>query len=80
MGDVKLAAVMGLFLGRNVGPAMFVASSPASSSAPLIIATQGRGRRPQDRASPSARILAFGGLVGLFAGDAIVDWYLDTFV
>ena len=25
MGDVKLAGVMGLFLGRAVGPAMFVA-------------------------------------------------------
>ena len=23
--------------------------------------------------------LAFGSLVGLFAGDEIVDWYLDTF-
>ena len=25
MGDVKLAGVLGLFLGRAVGPAMFVA-------------------------------------------------------
>jgi hypothetical protein len=24
--------------------------------------------------------LALGGLVGLFFGDAIVEWYLDTFV
>jgi leader peptidase (prepilin peptidase)/N-methyltransferase len=28
---------------------------------------------------PFGPALAFGGLVGLFAGDAIVDWYLDSF-
>jgi len=31
-------------------------------------------------AIPFGPFLALGGLVGLFAGDAIVDWYLDTFV
>ena len=30
-------------------------------------------------AIPFGPFLALGGLVGLFAGDAIVDWYLDTF-
>jgi len=29
---------------------------------------------------PFGPYLAFGGLVGLFAGDLIVDWYLATFV
>ena len=28
---------------------------------------------------PFGPFLAAGGLVGLFAGDQIVDWYLDTF-
>ena len=28
---------------------------------------------------PFGPFLALGGVVGLFAGDAIVDWYLDTF-
>ena len=28
---------------------------------------------------PFGPFLALGGLVGLFAGDEIVDWYLDTF-
>ena len=29
---------------------------------------------------PFGPFLALGGLVGLFVGDAIVEWYLDTFV
>jgi leader peptidase (prepilin peptidase) / N-methyltransferase len=31
-------------------------------------------------AIPFGPWLALGGLVGLFFGDAIVDWYLDSFV
>ena len=55
------------------------ASSPDRSSARLIIATKGvkAGRKT---AIPFGPYLALGGLVGLFAGDAIVDWYLDTFL
>jgi leader peptidase (prepilin peptidase)/N-methyltransferase len=79
MGDVKLAAVMGLFLGRSVGPAMLVALVAGSVVGALIIARKGaaEGRKT---AIPFGPYLAFGGIVGLFAGDAIVDWYVDTFV
>jgi leader peptidase (prepilin peptidase)/N-methyltransferase len=78
MGDVKLAAMMGLFLGRAVAPAMFVALIAGSVIGAVIIARVGveRGRKT---AIPFGPYLALGGLVGLFAGDAIVDWYLDTF-
>jgi len=78
MGDVKLAAVMGLFLGRNVGPAMLVALVAGSVVGAAIIARKGaaEGRKT---AIPFGPYLAFGGLVGLFAGDPIVDWYLNTF-
>jgi leader peptidase (prepilin peptidase) / N-methyltransferase len=79
MGDVKLAAVMGLFLGRNVGPAMLVALVTGSVVGALIIARKG-AKEGRKTAIPFGPYLAFGGLVGLFAGDAIVDWYLDTFV
>jgi leader peptidase (prepilin peptidase)/N-methyltransferase len=34
------------------------------------------GRRT---AVPFGPFLALGGVVALFAGDAMVDWYLDTF-
>jgi leader peptidase (prepilin peptidase)/N-methyltransferase len=78
MGDVKLAAMMGLFLGRAVAPAMFVALIAGSLVGALIIARLGaeKGRKT---AIPFGPYLALGGVVGLFAGDAIVDWYLDTF-
>ena len=79
MGDVKLAAVMGLFLGRNVAPAMFVALITGSVVGALIIAKKG-AKEGRKTAIPFGPYLAFGGLVGLFAGDAIVEWYLDTFV
>ncbi len=78
MGDVKLAGMLGLFLGRAVGPAMFVALISGTLVGALIIARVGaeKGRKT---AIPFGPYLAFGGLVGVFAGDALVDWYLDTF-
>ena len=79
MGDVKLAAVMGLFLGpRGRARDLRRAASPARSSARSIIARYGaaEGRK---KGIPFGPWLAFGGLVGLFVGDEIVDWYLDTF-
>jgi leader peptidase (prepilin peptidase)/N-methyltransferase len=78
MGDVKLAAVLGLFLGRSVGPAVFVALVAGTVVGGLIIARKG-AREGRKTAIPFGPYLALGGLVGLFAGDAIVDWYLATF-
>jgi leader peptidase (prepilin peptidase)/N-methyltransferase len=78
MGDVKLAGVMGLFLGRSVGPAMFFALVAGSVVGALIIARKG-AKEGRKTAIPFGPYLAFGGLVGLFAGGAIVDWYLATF-
>ena len=49
MGDVKLAAVMGLFLGRAVGPAMFVALDRRHARRRLIMARKGVAEGPQDR-------------------------------
>jgi leader peptidase (prepilin peptidase)/N-methyltransferase len=79
MGDVKLVAVLGLFLGRAVAPAMLAAFLTGSLVGLCIIAAKGakEGRKTK---IPFGPWLALGGLVGLFAGDAIVDWYLDTFV
>lgn len=78
MGDVKLAAVMGLFLGRAVGPALFVALLAGSLVGAAIIARRGvaDGRKT---AVPFGPFLALGGLVGLFVGEALVTLYLDTF-
>ena len=38
MGDVKLAAMLGLFLGRAVAPAMFVALIAGTLVGAVIIA------------------------------------------
>ncbi len=78
MGDVKLAGMMGLFLGRAVGPAMFAGLIAGALVGSLIIARLGvaKGRKAK---IPFGPYLCFGGLVGRFAGDAIVDWYLGTF-
>jgi leader peptidase (prepilin peptidase)/N-methyltransferase len=77
MGDVKLAAVMGLFLGRNVAPAILVALLAGSLVGLAMIARHGAAARK--RAIPFGPFLALGGVVGLLAGDELVDWYLSTF-
>jgi len=79
MGDVKLAGVMGLFLGRSVGPAMLVALLAGTIVGLAVMALRGvaEGRKT---AVPFGPFLALGGLVGLFAGEAFVDWYVDSFV
>jgi len=79
MGDVKLAAVLGLFLGRSVGAAMLVALVAGSLIGAAIIARKGahEGRRT---AIPFGPFLALGGLAGWLAGDSVVEWYLATFL
>jgi leader peptidase (prepilin peptidase)/N-methyltransferase len=79
MGDVKLALVMGLFLGRNVAPALLAGFLLGSIVGGAIMARKGvkAGRKTK---VPFGPFLAVGGLVGLFFGDAIVEWYLESFV
>ena len=77
LGDVKLAATMGLFLGRNVAPAILVALLAGSLVGLAMIAREGVGARK--KAIPFGPFLALGGVVGLLAGDQLVDWYLGTF-
>jgi len=77
LGDVKLAATMGLFLGREVAPAIFVALLAGSVVGLAIVARHGAGARK--RAIPFGPFLALGGVVGLLAGEQLIDWYLSTF-
>jgi leader peptidase (prepilin peptidase)/N-methyltransferase len=77
MGDVKLVAVMGLYLGRSVAPAVLIAFAVGALVGLAMIAQQGAAARK--RAVPFGPFLALGGVVALWYGDAIVDWYLDTF-
>ena len=77
LGDVKLAATMGIFLGRNVGPALLVALLAGALVGLAMIAREGAAARK--RAIPFGPFLALGGVAGLLYGDQLVDWYLGTF-
>jgi leader peptidase (prepilin peptidase)/N-methyltransferase len=77
LGDVKLAAVMGLYLGRSVAPALLVGFAAGSLVGLALIARHGAAARKQ--AIPFGPFLALGGIVGLLAGPELIDWYLGTF-
>jgi len=77
MGDVKLAGLMGFYLGRAVAPALLIGFLVGALWGLALIAHRGAEARKQ--AVPFGPFLAFGGMVGLFAGDEIVDWYVDSF-
>jgi len=77
MGDVKLAAVLGLFLGRSVAVAILVGVLAATLVGAVVMVRVGvdQGRKT---AVPFGPFLAFGGVVGLLAGPAIIHWYLHA--
>lgn len=77
MGDVKLAGLMGIYLGPAVAPALIVGFASGAAYGVTLIARHGAEARKQ--AVPFGPFLALGGLVGLFAGEAIVDWYVSSF-
>jgi leader peptidase (prepilin peptidase)/N-methyltransferase len=78
MGDVKLAGVMGLYLGRGVGLAVLVGLVAGVLVGGVIVARVG-SKQGRKTAVPFGPFLALGGIVALFAGDAVADAYLDTF-
>jgi len=77
-GDVKLVAVMGLFLGRGVVVAVFTALIAGVLVGAMIMRRKGvaEGRKT---AVPFGPFLALGGVVALLAGEPLLDAYLDTF-
>jgi leader peptidase (prepilin peptidase)/N-methyltransferase len=80
MGDVKLAALIGLVLGslglRYVGVAAGAAIVLGGVGA-IVALLLGRGRKS---AIPFGPYLAAGAVVSAFWGGPIADWYLRTFV
>jgi len=77
LGDIKLAAVMGLYLGRSVGPALLIGFAAGALFGLALIALRGAAARKQ--AVPFGPFLALGGVAALLAGEQMVDWYLGTF-
>jgi leader peptidase (prepilin peptidase)/N-methyltransferase len=75
MGDVKLATVLGLFLGEEVAVALFVALVAGVAVGVVIIARKGAraGRKTVLAFGP---FLALGGVVAVIAGQGLLDAYL----
>jgi leader peptidase (prepilin peptidase)/N-methyltransferase len=79
MGDVKLAGMMGLFLGAAVAPALLVALLAGVAFGVLVIARKGsaEGRKTAVAFGP---FLAFGALLAVFFGNQLVDFYVNHFL
>jgi leader peptidase (prepilin peptidase)/N-methyltransferase len=78
LGDAKLVGVLGLYLGAAVAPALFVAFIVGTVLGIAIIMRKGmvQGRKT---AVPFGPFLALGGIVGVLAGNELVNLYLGTF-
>ena len=74
MGDVKLAFLLGVALGRVVPVALLLGMIAAIVPSIVLFARHGRAARKMK--IPFGPFLAFGGVIGLFAGHSILHWYL----
>ena len=74
MGDVKLALLLGVALGRVVPVALMIGMVSALVPAAVLFAQHGQAARKMG--IPFGPFLAFGGIIGLFAGEALLDAYL----
>ncbi|MGH7964852.1 MAG: prepilin peptidase [Candidatus Binatia bacterium] len=74
MGDVKLLAMIGAFLGWHAVPFTLLAASSAGSvvGVPLMLLR----RADIKMALPFGPFLCFGALCYLFFGEELIDWYL----
>jgi leader peptidase (prepilin peptidase) / N-methyltransferase len=75
MGDVKLAALLGVMLGRDVAVALMVGMLLAIVPSVVLLARHGSSARKMG--IPFAPFLAGGGIVALFAGGQLLDAYLS---
>jgi leader peptidase (prepilin peptidase)/N-methyltransferase len=73
MGDVKLTVFLGAGLGISVIVALFIGFFVAFVPAAIIFVRHGRAARAH--AIPFGPFLALGGVIALFWGDSIFDWY-----
>lgn len=78
MGDVKLAGVLGLFLGGTVAVALMAALVLGTVVGAVVIARVGAeaGRKT---AVPFGPFLALGGVIAILVGDPLITAYLGTF-
>ncbi|HTR72088.1 MAG TPA: prepilin peptidase, partial [Solirubrobacteraceae bacterium] len=79
MGDVKLAGVMGLFLGAAVAPAILVALLSGIAVGAVIVARKD-AQAGRKTAVPFGPFLAFGAIVAIYWGAQLVDLYTNHFL
>jgi leader peptidase (prepilin peptidase)/N-methyltransferase len=79
MGDVKLAGVMGLFLGAAVAPAILLALLLGVGAGAVVIARKG-AQKGRKTALPFGPFLALGALFSVFLGSQVVDVYVKHFL
>jgi leader peptidase (prepilin peptidase)/N-methyltransferase len=76
-GDIKLAAMLGAFLGWKVlFFALFLSAVGGGILAAILMGTGLRGRKDP---LPFGPFLAAGGAIGLFCGERVIRWYLSAF-
>ena len=73
MGDVKLAFVLGLFLGKSVIVA--IVAGLVASAVPALILMLLHGRSARKMHLALGPFLALGGMLALLAGDRVISWY-----
>jgi leader peptidase (prepilin peptidase)/N-methyltransferase len=74
MGDVKLALLLGVAVGRTVPVALMVGMIAALVPSAILLAKHGSAARKMG--IPFGPFLALGGVVALFAGHALLNAYL----
>ncbi|GAB6182092.1 A24 family peptidase [Desulfotomaculum defluvii] len=73
-GDIKLAAVMGLYLGlKSVAIALFLSFLLGGLIGMLLLVTGIKGRKDP---VPFGPFLAVGAVLSAFWGERMIDWYL----
>jgi len=77
VGDVKLGAMLGAFLGWKLALLSILLSTLLGGPmAAVLLAT---GRKSRKDPIPFGPFLALGGLISLFWGDALLGWYFAQF-
>ena len=77
MGDVKMLAMIGAFLGWPLMMLTLVLASFAGSAVGVALLATGRGG--MQSALPFGTFLALGALVAAVAGDGVLAWYLSFY-
>jgi leader peptidase (prepilin peptidase)/N-methyltransferase len=77
MGDVKMLAMIGAFLGWQLALMTLLLASLSGSVLGVGLIVAGRGRA--QTALPFGTFLAVGALIASVSGDAILAWYLALY-